>query len=140
METPCIFPQESALPHSWPCMLLGIWAESMGSCLKETSAPQGLFFVHCRPSQFLPCGHGWLSTEERQHHGVRETAVWESHRPAFLPASAGDKRCSFDPWVGKIPWRRKWQPTPVFLLEKSHGQRRQAGYSLWDGKESDTTE
>ena len=33
------------------------------------------------------------------------------------------KRCEFDPWIGKIPWRRKWQPTPVFLPGKSHGQR-----------------
>ena len=32
-------------------------------------------------------------------------------------------------WVGKTPWRSKWQPTPVFLLEKSHGQRSLAGYS-----------
>ena len=34
----------------------------------------------------------------------------------------------FDPWVGKIPWRRAWQPTPVFLPGESHGQRRLAGY------------
>ena len=33
--------------------------------------------------------------------------------------------------VGKIPWRRKWQPTPVFLPGKSHGQRSLAGYSPW---------
>ena len=33
------------------------------------------------------------------------------------------RRCRFNPWVRKIPWRRKWQPTPVFLPEKSHGQR-----------------
>ena len=46
----------------------------------------------------------------------------------------------FDPWVGKIPWRRKWQPTPVFLLGKSHGQRSLAGDSPWGYKESDTTE
>ena len=46
----------------------------------------------------------------------------------------------FDPWVGKIPWRRKRQPTPVFLPEKSHGQRSQAGYSLEGHKESDMTE
>ena len=32
------------------------------------------------------------------------------------------RRCRFDPWVGKIPWRRKWQPTPVFLPGKSHGR------------------
>ena len=34
------------------------------------------------------------------------------------------KRCGFDPWVGKIPWRRKWKSTAVFLTGKSHGQRR----------------
>ena len=39
------------------------------------------------------------------------------------------RRRRMDPWVGKIPWRRKWQPTPVFLPGKSHGQRRLAGYS-----------
>jgi len=39
------------------------------------------------------------------------------------------RRCGFDPWVGKIPWRRKWQPTPVFLPGKFHGQRNLAAYS-----------
>ena len=37
----------------------------------------------------------------------------------------------FDPWVGKIPWKRKWQPTPVFLPGESQGQRSLAGYSPW---------
>ena len=37
------------------------------------------------------------------------------------------QRPGFNPWVGKIPWTRKWQPSPVFLPGKSHGQRRQAG-------------
>ena len=45
----------------------------------------------------------------------------------------------FDPWVGKIPWRRKWQPTPVFLTRKFLGQRSLVGYNLWGAKESDTT-
>ena len=44
-----------------------------------------------------------------------------------------------DPWVGKILWRRKWQLTPACLLEKSHGQRKLAGYSPWDHKRSDMT-
>ena len=39
------------------------------------------------------------------------------------------RRCRFDPWVRKMPWRRKWQSTPVFLPGKSHGQRSLAGYS-----------
>jgi len=45
----------------------------------------------------------------------------------------------FDPWVGKIPWRRKWQATPVFLPGKSHGRRNLASYSPWGHKESDMT-
>ena len=50
------------------------------------------------------------------------------------------KRLGFDPWVEKIPWRRKWQPTPVFLLGKFHGQRSLEGYSPWGRKESNPTE
>ena len=49
-------------------------------------------------------------------------------------------RPGFNPWVGKIPWRRKWQPTPVFLPEESQGRRSLVGYSPWGHKESDTTE
>ena len=45
-----------------------------------------------------------------------------------------------NPWVGKIPWRRKWQPTPGFLPGKSHGLRSLVGYCPWGRKESDTTE
>ena len=47
------------------------------------------------------------------------------------------RRCGFSPWVGKIPWSRKWQPTPVLLV---HGQRNLADYSPWGHKELDTTE
>ena len=45
-----------------------------------------------------------------------------------LPA---EQECRFDPWVEKILWRRKWQPIPVFLPGKSHGQRNLVGYSPW---------
>ena len=41
----------------------------------------------------------------------------------------------FDPYVGKIPWRREWQPTPVFLPGESHGQRSLVGYSAWHQKD-----
>ena len=50
------------------------------------------------------------------------------------------RRCRFDPWVRNISWRRAWQPTPVFLLAKSHGQRSMAGYGPWGHKESETIE
>ena len=44
------------------------------------------------------------------------------------------RRCGFDPWVRKIPWRRKWQPTPVLVPGKPHAQRSLVGYSPWDHK------
>ena len=57
------------------------------------------------------------------------------------PASAGDvKDLGSIPGIGKVPWRRKWQPTLVFLPGKSHGQRSVAGYSSWSHKALSTTE
>ena len=50
------------------------------------------------------------------------------------------RRPRFDPWVRKIPWKRAWQPTPVFLPGESHGQKSLVGYSLWGHKESDMPE
>ena len=50
------------------------------------------------------------------------------------------RRCWFNPWFGKIPWRRTWQPTLVFLPGKSHEQRRLVGYSLQGHRESNMTE
>ena len=49
-------------------------------------------------------------------------------------------RPAFDLWVGKIPWEREWQPTPIFLPGEFHGQRNLVGYSSRGHKESDTTE
>ena len=57
-----------------------------------------------------------------------------------MPAMQRRRKHRFDPWVGKIPWRRAWQPTPVFLPGESHGQRSLEGYSPQGHKESDTTE
>ena len=66
--------------------------------------------------------------------------------PGFPVGSVGKestcqhRRHGFDPSVGKISWRRKWQPTPVFSPGKSHGQRSLAVYSPWGCRESDMTE
>ena len=46
----------------------------------------------------------------------------------------------FNPWVGKIPWRRTWPPTPVFFPGEFHEWRGLKGYGLWGHKESDMTE
>ena len=65
-----------------------------------------------------------------QHTGESSTLLRLSSRAAS----------GFDPWVGKIPWRREWQPTPVFLPGESQGQKSPTGYSPSVHKESDMTE
>ena len=77
-----------------------------------------LFFVLILLKYGLP---RWLS-------GKEPTCQCRRHR-----------RPEFDPWVGKIPWRKKWQPTPVFVPGESRSQRSLVGYSPWDCKESDMT-
>ena len=52
----------------------------------------------------------------------------------------GHKRCGFDPWIGKIPWRRAWQPIPIFLPGECHKQRSLVGYGLQGYKESNMTD
>ena len=64
---------------------------------------------------------------------------WNSGKE-FTCQCRNHKGRGFDPWVRKTPWRREWQPTPVFLLGESHGERSLAGYSSWGCKELDTTE
>ena len=73
---------------------------------------------------------GWFS-------GLSVFPTWLLvYRPSIMWLTGKEFACwcrrrEFDPWVGKIPWRRKWQPTPVFLPGKSHGQKSLAGYSSW---------
>ena len=51
-----------------------------------------------------------------------------------LPAMQEPQEHGFNPWVEKIPWKRAWQPTPVFFPAESHGHRSLADYSLWGFK------
>ena len=70
----------------------------------------------------------------KRHYYVSFSVVqMENNLPAM-------QRPWFDPWIGKILWRRAWQPTPVFLPAESHGQRSLAGYSPRSREESDMTE
>ena len=79
--------------------------------------------------QFLH-NHFPISTADQQY--------LETSLVAQMVCNTGEP--GFEPWVGKIPWRRKWQSTPVLLPGESHGQRSLVGYSLWGHKELDTTE
>ena len=78
--------------------------------------------------------HTLYSLVSLLHFAVSE-ALDSCLRSLFLSINVW--RCEFDPWVGKIPWRRAWQPTPVFLPGESHGQRSLVGYSPWGHRESD---
>ena len=64
-----------------------------------------------------PWGHKEADTTERLNEGSWRLSVKNP------PANAEDSGDGFNPWVGKTPWRRKWQPTPVSLSGKSHGWR-----------------
>ena len=89
------------------------------------------------------------SKEGKPVHGSSSNGSHYLYLLGF-PGGAGGKelacqcrkrnRYGLSPWVGKIPGRRKWQPTPVFLLGESHGQRSLVGYSPWGHKELGTTE
>ena len=60
------------------------------------------------------------------------SVTWNSELPRWLSGKESPcqcRRCQFNLWVTKILWRRKWQPTPIFLPGKSHGQRSLVGYS-----------
>ena len=88
-----------------------------------------------------PWGHKeWVTelnwTELKEYQGL---PVWHSSKESTCQCRRL-RRHGFDSWVWKIPWKRKWQPTPVFLPGKSHGWRSLVAYSPQDCKESDTTE
>ena len=89
-----------------------------------------------------PCYH--LSLIFQQTLITTITGLWASQVALVVKEPACQcgrhKRLRFDSWVGKIPWRWKWQPTLVFLPGEWHGQRSLVGYSPWGRKKSDTTE
>ena len=132
----------------------------MGRCLPRNNP----FFV--APPHAAPCW-GWLSRKNtyffvlhlvflklifyhnhNKNHHQQNSAILViifTHK-AFsggsavknLPAMQGPQEMWLNPWIGKIPWRRKWQPTPVFLPGESYGQRSLVGYSPSVCKELDT--
>jgi len=69
--------------------------------------------------------------------GLPRWRWWSSNPPCQCRRH---KRCGFNPWIGKIPWRRKWQPTPVFVPGESRGQRSLVGYIQSLGRYSCSSE
>ena len=85
------------------------------------------FFFHC---DTIIC----LAAFKYRAHAVH--CILGASQVALVVQWRRCKRHGFDPWVGKIPWRREWQPTPVFLPGEPPGQRNLVGYSPWGRKES----
>ena len=115
------------------CML------SVFSCVRLFATP---WTVACQ----APLSMGFLLLEGRCPLQPLRSCEFEEPLDVDFPCSSASKesrlqcrRPGFYPRVGKIPWKRKWQRTPIFLPRKSHGQRSLAGYSPQSCKELDTT-
>ena len=120
MRTPFVIIQTSTCPfsncRSWP-----------------SNTKQALIsFSFGRNDIFVLKNHYWTAYMSLKYKGFPGGSVVKKS-----PASAGD--LGLTPGSGRLPWRRKWQPAPVFLPEKSHGQSSLADYSPWGWKELDTT-
>ena len=102
--------------------------------------------VFLEPKHFFFNSLAFLQTQQSENKGAQGYFSGCEHLAGFLGGASGQDptchcmRCGFNPWVGKVPWRRAQQPTPVPLPGKSHGQKSLAGYSPWGRKELDTTE
>ena len=96
-------------------------------CESEEAAPEKVSFQLSQGGDFGFCLHGCFDS------GLQWGCL-----NSLLVFPGGSAK--FDPWVGKIPWRREQLPTPVFWPGEFHEQRSLAGYSPWSWTESDTTE
>ena len=132
--------------HSSTAQILPVWvyaAVNRSACPHGAHTPGGETDKEGRSksSEEQLSSSGWTRNTEAQKpgRGGQERRVL----PIWLRSKEFACQCSrhrLDPWIGKIPWRRKWQPTAVFLPGKSHGQKGLVGYSSWSRKESDMTE
>ena len=89
---------------------------------------EGYMFIMFRGSK--PFSTLFISNDYKIKHGLPR---WLSGKESACQC----RRLGFDPWVREIPWRKKWQPTLVFLSGEFHGQRSLVGYNPWGHKESD---
>ena len=108
--------------------LLANWIQQ---CIKRN--------VYNNQVRFIPVVPGTFNIWKFIHliHYINKIrASTEAQWVKNMPAMQETLEIQVQSWVGKILWRRKWQPIPVFLPEKSHGQRSQQGYSRWGHKET----
>ena len=124
--------------HNWMCR-----------CPLQTLATPSTLFLTCTAVIRICTSSGWCNNSHCTGRNIELGEDVAYSKPQGLPWWRSDEESSwrcrscrrrgFNPWVRKSPWRRKWQPTPVFLPGKAYGQRSLAGYSPWAPKESDMT-
>ena len=131
-------PPSLPIPLPLPHLLVNHWPSPLTwACLIRTWNPTAVISVH--PWEMLQRKWALCSQQSPDCFTIRHM---RNGLPWWLRGKEPTWQCKrhgFDPWVGKILWRRKWQPTPIFFPEKSLGQRSLAGYSPYGCKESDTT-
>ena len=120
--------KESTMLETW------VWSLGWEDPLEEDLATHSSILAWRSPLQSWACKES--DTTERlntaQHEHFQVAQWWR------IPCRC--RRLRFDPRIRKIPWRRKWQPTPGFMPGESQGQRSLEGYSSWGGKASEITE
>ena len=114
--------------------MYGKQATSIDGVLAQWSKAPGCW--QCSQTSACIRSPGWLSVKNADANSISGFPRWCSGKESACQC----RRWVFDPWVRKIPGRRKWQSTQIFLPGKSHGRRSLAGYSPWGYTESGTTE
>ena len=124
------------------------WKWIPASCLPDSTTHNFSFLTNCLQRQSPKIGH---LVQAQFRPGMEYKTKFEVLFPArdFPGVRSGKEsawiclkwnKCRFSPWVGKIPWGRKWQFPPIFLPGKSHKQGSLMGYSSWSRKKPDMTE
>ena len=142
--------------HSYICaqLLRRVWLCDPGTIAHQTPLSMGIsqarILEWVATSSYRGCSWprdwthvSWVFCIGRSHLGSPKN-IYTYAKVPWAPAQTVKNlpamRPGFNLWIGTIPWRGKWQPTPAFLPGESHGQRRLEGYSPWGHTESDTTE
>ena len=137
------FLQEMGTPDHFTCLLRNLYAGQKATVrmrhgtMECSQIGKGV----CQGCILSPCLFNLYAEYIMWNAGLDDSQE-ESRLPGGISITSDMQMTPpwFDPWVGKILWRRKWQPTPVLLPGKSHGWRSMVGYSPWGCKELDTTE
>ena len=119
----------------WPWGLVKKLLQKSGNSVAPTECSNLSLHLSYQGLQQQLCSSFFVQISEKESCGLNLSFAHQSQSVCLQCGRPG-----FDPRVGKIPWRRKWQPTPVLLPGKFHGLRSLVGYSPWGCKESDTTE